>query len=350
MIHVGSRLPRNLHRGDRKIHLLYKGGRPIYFSNELIKYAAHGWLDANVTHRVVMVHDTSGHWFDLEVILPPDFAGNPTDGWSNGTIHLGMSWSDDLTSWRAAGEGWDFSPGKETPETMANDWQKWFVRCVSTPVFWKSIMIDLTSISDRFGKAITGLTIYGTAVSLPNYPYEMPAQAALLQTDLRAAGYAGAVVSSVAAPLRVQARNHTSKGASVLAVTQSGANVTAVASNGVTIPLPGYPYALPGQLASLQTDLRNAGKSGAVVMLFGDEWTIFLPNRSATGTLRDFTVTFTPADPFPYWDMHENFQGDMPGNALAGTSGNVRTPTGVPLLEAMKAFARIGFSIIPTPP
>jgi hypothetical protein len=350
MIHVGNRYPARLFRGDRRIHLLCKGGRPIYVSNEAAKAGAKAWLDANVTHRVVMVDDSNGYWFDLEVILPPDFAGNPTDGWSNGTIHLGMFWSDDLVSWNAAGDGWAFSPGKETPETMANGWKKWFVRCISVPVWWKSMLIDLTAVSNRYGKAITGLTIYRTPVSLPNYPYDMPGEAAQLQTDLRAAGYAGATVSSVSAPLTVQVRNHTSNGAAVLAVTQSGTNVTAVADNGVTIALPGYPYSMPGQRATLQTALRNAGKSGAVVMLFGDEWTIFLPNRTATGNVRDFAVTFTPGDPFPTWDMFGNYQGEALANVVNGASLNVRTPTGAPLLEAMKAFARIGFINIPTLP
>lgn len=135
----------------------------------------------------------------------------------------------------------------------------------------------------------------------------------------------------------------------------SGTNVTDVKDSGVTVSLPGYPYSMPSQRATLQTDLRNAGKSGAVVRLFGDTWTLFLPDRSATRNVRDYAVTFTPGDPFPTWDMFGNYQGEITDTIVTdtivtGTSGNVRTPGGSPLSEAVRAFARIGLINIPTPP
>jgi len=208
---------------------------------------------------------------------------------------------------------------------------------------WQEIMIDLTATSARYGKSITGLTIYGAPVSLPNYPYDMPSEAAQLQTDLRANGYPGAIVSSIAAPLSVGVRNCTPGLAKILPVTLSGSSVTAVMDDGVMIPLPGYPYAMPGQRAALQDSLRSAGKSGAVVRLFGDAWTLFLPNRPAVGQVRYFHVTFTPGDPYPYWDTFGVYQGELADNISTGSSGNVRTPAGDPLAEAPKAFARVGF-------
>lgn len=347
MIHRGNRYPRGLHRGLRKQHLLLKGDRPIYVSNEAAKAGTKEWLDANVEHSVVIVDDATAKWFELEIILPGDFDGNPVDGWTDGTIHLGLFWSETLTSWVSG--GWIAAPGKTTV-TLGDGRKKHFARFATTPLFWKTVMIDLTATSDRYGKSITGLTIYQTPVSLPSYPYDMPSEAAQMQTDLRAAGYTGAVVSSVSAPLTVGIKNHQVAGATLLAVTMSGTSVTDIKDSGVTVSLPGYPYSMPSQRATLQTDLRNAGKSGAVVRLFGDTWTLFLPDRPATGNVRDFTVTFTPADPFPGYDFYGNYTGEQPDNTVTGTSGNVRTPAGLPLSEAVKAFARMGFINIPTPP
>lgn len=347
MIHRGNRYPRGLHRGSRKQHVLCQGGRTIYLSPEAARAATKAWLDANVVHDVVIVDDATAKWFELEITLPGNFSGNPADGWTDGTIHLGLFWSETLTSWVSG--GWIAAPGKTTV-TLGDGREKHFARYATTPLWWMEVMIDLTAVSTRYGKSITGLTIYRTAVSLPNYPYDMPGEASQLQTDLRAAGYTNATVSSVSAALTAGIKNHTAGGAYTLTVTQSGTDVTDVAYQGVTIPLSGYPYSMPSQRATLQTDLRNAGQSGAVVTLYGDEWTIFLPDRSATGNVRDFAITFTPGDPFPFWNFYGEYQGENPDNVVQGTPGNVRTPTGAPLAEALKGFARIGFINIPTPP
>lgn len=160
------------------------------------------------------------------------------------------------------------------------------------------MLVDEVLVCDRYGKSITGITLFRSAVSLPNYPYAMPSQASALQTDLRAAGYTGATVSSTSAALTAEIYNHTVAGRRLLSVTHSGASVTAVTPYGASaISLPSYPYALPSQAATLQADLRTAGYSGAVVMLYKDPWTITLPNLSADAHTREFFVEFTPDDP-----------------------------------------------------
>lgn len=42
----------------------------------------------------------------------------------------------------------------------------------------------------------TGLTLAGVVQTLPNFPYTMPGDAATLQTDMQAAGWAGATVTA----------------------------------------------------------------------------------------------------------------------------------------------------------
>jgi|GEM_PF-4636977 len=341
MIKVGKRRPKGLHRGTRKQHLLLRGDRPIYLSQEGVNIGAKTWLDANVEHAVTIVEDEAATWFELEIILPGNFTGNPADGWTDGNMRLGLFFSENLTSWVSG--GWIASPGKTT-ETLGDGRNKHFARYSPTPLFWKAVMIDLTLNSNRYGKGITGLEIYQTPVSLPNFPYDMPSEAAQLQADLRAAGYTGAVISSVAAPLSVGITNHLPSGPRTLQHTMSGASVTDIRYKGVTVPLPGYPYAMPSQRAILQTHLRSAGKSGAVVRLYGDVWTLFLPNRLASGTVRDISVVFSPGDPYPNFNLYEEYVGEAPANREIGSSDNVRTPSGAPLRETLKGFARIGFA------
>lgn len=350
MIHVGGRVPRSLYRGSRKIHWLTKGGRTIYVSPEAARTAGEAWLNANVTLRVTMTNDTDAYWFDLEVILPPDFQGNPTDGWTSGTITLGLFRTEDLQNWAAPGEGWSFVPGQETPETMANGWQKWFVRCTAVPVWWNQIMVDYDVSCDRYGKSITGITIARVPVNLA-FPYTMPAQAGALQTALRAAGFPGALVTSTAGALVAEATWHTQAGRKKLYVTMSGSNVTNVTYLGSTVGS-GYPYPMPGGKAALQSMLTAALTGGganaaAVVMLYSDTWSIHLPDRSAVGDIRDFALTISPGDPFPAWDMFGSYLGLQPASGVSGGSGNVRTITGLSLSEAARAFARLGFINIP---
>lgn len=346
MIHKGDRYPRKIHNGGREVHWLTKGVRTIYMSPAAARAASKAWLDANVATNAVTVMDTDAYWFELEIILPGDFTGNPVDGWTNGTISLGLFYSNNLTAWVSG--GWIAAPGKTT-ETLGDGRKKWFARYEPTPIWWNDVMIDLTLTSDRYGKAITAISVLGSAVSLPNFPYDMPAEAAQLQTDLRAAGFTGALVSSVSGSLVAKVKNHLPDGTRTLAVTMSGTNVTAVAEiGGSTISLPSYPYSMPSQRATLQTDLRAAGKTGAVVKLHADAWTMELPDRIAVGNNRPFRLTFTPTDPYPGYDMFMNYIGEIPDNEVVGVSGNVRTPTGDPLSEAVKAFARVGFINIPT--
>lgn len=168
-------------------------------------------------------------------------------------------------------------------------------------------------------------------------------QTATLQTHLRAAGYTGAVVSNVAAAMSVGIINHTNGARTPLQVVLSGTNVTMVKTNsGTNISLPSYPYAMHAQQATLQADLRAAGQSGAVVMLYGDEWTIFLPDRpAASPAQRANSVTITPDDPYPAWDMFGAYLGNQSAATILGTSGNVRSAGGTPQAEALKQFARL---------
>lgn len=345
MIHVGNRIPRQLHRGARKIHLLCKGARPIYLSPEVRSFVLRDWLATHVTTTVRTVADETAFWFELEILLPAEFTGSPEEGWSRptGDIQLGIFRSDNLTEWDAAGAGWSSAPGL-WPQLQPDGRNLWCARA-ATPLWWQQVLVDYTVTTNRYAKAILGITIARVAVSLPGFPYAMPADAARLQNDLRNAGYPGSVVSSVSRPISVEIKNYTPDRVAVMRHTMVGTEVTSVTSDGVLVPL-AYPYSMPGQQAALQTALRSAGYPGAVVTLHGDEWSIFIPSRAAYLNVRDCALHIAPGDPYPYFNIFGEYEGLKSAATVDGTYSNVRAMTGDPLLESPKMFARIG--IIPT--
>jgi hypothetical protein len=288
-----------------------------------------------------LVEDDDGIWFEAGFLSPYEtLPGSAADGWTDPGGHLvfRLERSENLSAWD---HNWIDSP--LSPEPRGDDWMIW--GRASIPRLWKFVTIDMTMTSDRGNKSITMLKLFGANITAGmSYPYAMPSQAATLQAHLIAAGYTGTVVSSVAKSMSVVVTNWTNGGADNFPVTLSGSNVTMVKNaSGANISLPGYPYAMPAQITNLQAALIAAGFPYASARVFGDEWTIFIPNRNAILSQRDFTATISPADPYTY--QGPTGTGTDAGNTLTGTVSNVRATTGLaPLSEATKQFARLGVS------
>jgi len=287
---------------------------------------------------VRMVSDDAGAWFEVGFRMDHLLSGNAATGFTDqgNYFRIELEQSFDLVNW-AMGQ---FSP-PPVPIVDNGDgtWTYWSRAAV--PRLWKFVTIDLTLVANRHSKSITSLRLFGANVSLPNYPYVMPAAAATLQADLIAAGYAGALVSSVSKPMTVTVTNFVNDGTANMPVTLSGSDVTMVkTTTGANISRPGYPYAMPSQVTNLQAALVAAGYPYASARVYGDEWTIFIPDRSTTLNERRIQVIISPADPYTYQGMFGT--GTDPGNIVSGTSGNVRATTGLaPLSEADKQFARL---------
>ena len=353
MIHKGSRYPRKISKGGREVHWLTKGGRTIYMSPAAAKAASKAWLDANVVTTAVVEEDAFGRWFELEVTLPDTFDGNATDGWTDGTISLGLFWSDNLTSWLGAGNGWVDAPGK-TPEDLG-DRIKWFARFETAAIIRYSATIDHRLTCARVGKTITAVSVLGSAVTLPNFPYDIPADITQLQTDLVAAGFTGATVTNSTGSWLAEIRNYDKGGEHGgnpvrFVPTWSGADITALANataGGTTVSLPNFPYTMPGDESLLEADLVAAGFTYAQVTLYKDEWEIFIPDLVTTGAERRFEVTITPSDPMQLWTYFGTDNGINPQTLLTGQVENVRIG-GAGADEALRAFARVGFINIPT--
>lgn len=293
------------------------------------------------------VLDSDGFWFEAGFPSPTNaLVGDALNGWTDpgGFLRFQFFNSTDLQTWEQKIKA--CPTGIEHPETDV--WLYW-VRA-TIPMYWQTTLRDFRLTATNYGKSITEIYCYNTVIALPGYPYAMPGDKARLQSDLRTLGYTGALVTSTAAAITVKAINYTVDGQKGLTVTQSGSNVTAVKWQGSTISLPGYPYAMPSQKATLQAALRTAGYDGTVITLFADEWQIFLPNRSLSGSSLPFYLFFSPTDPYKAWDFFDNYLGEQPGNRLVGGIENTRTPAGEPLEEAARQFFRMGITNGPNNP
>lgn len=315
--------------GDSARFLMHKG-RQVWPCVEAVPLP-------QMDHRMVL--DTDGYWFEVGFQSPEELTGNAADGWTDPREYcvIRLQNSLDLVTWDVG--NFEDCPGSPE-EQMDGSWIYWSRATI--PNYWRTVLVDFTSTSDRYGKEITAITLMEASVSLPNFPYAMPADAATLQTDLRAEGFTDATVTVTSAGITASGRNHTVRGVSDLIITQSGGSVTGVATTySGAVSLPSFPYSLPTEAADLQDDLRTAGVTGAVIRLHADEWEIVLPDQAASDQIRDFELTIDPGDPFPLWYFFGTYVGLRPDDEVLGDFSNVRTPSGDPLVEAGKQFVRM---------
>lgn len=330
--------------GGEEAEFLFGKGTQLFPS---IPVALYGSCVAKITP------EADADWFDFGFSV--DMAGmggaligNSAAGWTDAGNYLKIEaqQSENLTDWNMG----QFLPAPVPVVDLGGGKYEYWSRSV-IPRIWQNVMIDLTATTDRHAKTITGIELFKSLLPL-NYPYS-PAEIAdgTLQADLRnpsLGNIPGAVVSVVTGTLRATGQWHVAgTGRRVLYVTMVGSNVTDVRMDGATLPI-AYPYAMPSQHAALQTALTAACGGGtnnlAVIMLHSDTWTITLPDLPATGTNRSLIINIDPGDPFPTWDMFGNYQGLSAAAAIAGSSGNVRTPAGAPLQERNRQFARLKIS------
>ena len=142
-----------------------------------------------------VVEDADERWFEVSFISPVQLAGNARDGWLDPTLKVAfhLERSEDLASW-SHGEwldrpstpvpgGWEYRGRSPYP---VNSYQR-----------TAQLLCDATRRKpDVRNGPITGITLAGVAQNLPHFPYALPADAAQLQTDLRAVGWTGATVTA----------------------------------------------------------------------------------------------------------------------------------------------------------
>ena len=296
-------------------------------------------MDEQFQTRAGMVLDATRYWMQVTFQSAEILTGNAAAGYQDAGGNFKIEWlqSTDLVSW-AYGKFSDESPAY----TANGDGTYTYAARGTIPAWWIEVMCDFTISTARYGKSITGIMLKDEAVTLAHFPYAIPGQLALFEADLDAV-FPGATAVITSGMMRAVIENHTVAGTYPFKVVMSGNNVTSVLLQNLT-PVAGLnlPYNVLTQRANLQSDLRAAGYDGAVVTLYSDSLTITLPDVPAEGSVRWFTMTIDPPDPYPYWDYLGNYQGENPNTLINGTYGNVRTPGGDPLLEAKeRQFCRL---------
>jgi hypothetical protein len=346
MIKVGNRYPRKLKHGERPVDILFRGETPIWVAPAVQHQVLQMWIDANVSTVALSVDDAAGRWLEIEITLPSGWSGNANDGYSGPLISgypsmtLGLFYSQDLTAWSS---GWWVDSPVNASETLGDGRQRFYARYEAVPTWWYEVLVDLVIESRRYGKSITEMTVKHDPISLPNFPYLMPDDASVLQTDLRATGYPDATVTTETFPYSCEVFNHTDGGRFPLTATVVSGEVTAMNFRGTAITLPGFPYSLATEAGTLQADLRDEGFSGAVVNVFRDSWTVTLPDEVCTDNNRIAAFKIDPGDPFPFWNFLGEYQGEQSADTVVGGFTNLRALGGGPLVEAKSAFGRLGF-------
>lgn len=201
-------------------------------------------------------------FFDISFVSGQLLAGNASSGFSSHSGQtVGIEWSQDLATW-STGRFTDLG----TPVEVPGGWR--YAARSKTPVASRVRFADLTAQEAR-PRTITSVTINSAAVPLPRAPYQLPLQAALLQQDLRAAGYSTATVASTGEGYRIQLQNilyTTPNPASTVAWTPfiSGYDPLSgqpLISSGISFKASyhladGTPVDLPVQVARLRTEGR----------------------------------------------------------------------------------------------
>lgn len=135
-------------------------------------------------------------FLDVSFVSGQLLSGNAMNGFSaDSGWSVGIEWSADLSQWNT-GRFTDVGQPVEVP----GGWR--YTARSKTPVLSRNRLADLT-ILESTPRLITSVKINDTSVSLPRAPYQLPLQAALLQQDLRAAGFPGTVVASSGAGYRI---------------------------------------------------------------------------------------------------------------------------------------------------
>jgi hypothetical protein len=146
----------------------------------------------------VVKHDGLA-WLRVRIDMPEDFAGTPEDGWTDSLgRRINLQWSDNLITWH-------YNKCQTTPEpdTVVDGIRTTYAESIH-PQDAQELVVDnvirweqpsgTSIIAWQYEQSITLLVLAGVEVSLPNNPYDIPTDAALLQSDLRAAGFDDAVV------------------------------------------------------------------------------------------------------------------------------------------------------------
>lgn len=157
-------------------------------------------IDGLIPTTTRIVTDDGQKWLELGFDMSDEIAitGSPETWWdAEGYAYLYLEWRRNLTQWEMG----KFIESPTGNESLPNDVTRVWCRAInpltaSTATAPEMVCESTAETGDSRSNPFTGIKVGGVAVSLPNAPYEMPGDAAQLQTDLRAAGHTTATVAA----------------------------------------------------------------------------------------------------------------------------------------------------------
>jgi hypothetical protein len=192
MIQHGGRQVTELRHAGAKVQCLIRNGRVVFVDPE---------LPTRQDLLEVRIAEEDGEngiekWFEVGFNVEADiWTGNAAAGFNDraGLYRLDLMWSEDLENWSYG----KFSDCADSPLSMEDGtYDLWARSCYPIDSQIKTGVMFIESCMDDRRQPFTALTINSTVIALPNFPYHMPADAAQLQTDLRAAGWSGSTVAA----------------------------------------------------------------------------------------------------------------------------------------------------------
>lgn len=151
-------------------------------------------------YRITEENGTNGYekWFEVGFLAPDLLAGDASRGWvdTSGRMRLWLEWSEDLVTWQTG----MFIDVAGSPTAVSGGYEYW-VRSIlpqDSEISTGRLSAGASGYEDSRNQPFTSLVINSVVQALPNFPYQMPTDAAQMQTDLRALGWTGATVVSSA--------------------------------------------------------------------------------------------------------------------------------------------------------
>lgn len=185
------------HRGQNVTRIQFQGQRArlIFGKGTQILPEMSRALDGFTSTRIVS--SGGNKYFEFGIRLNGVMDGSPESGWTDADGYFTMipEYSTDLINWQL---GKFITPAADAITAHGGGKFTYWHRAINLVAASTITGALIFTSQDSRHDPITSIVLQGTAVSLPNYPYSLPAAAAQLQADLIAAGRAGATVTSTA--------------------------------------------------------------------------------------------------------------------------------------------------------
>ena len=254
ILHQGGTLVDDVRLGSTQVNFLLQG--------ETLLYYRRGAFEADMGNAMcVIVDDTANQFFELHWLMDEEMDGSVEDGFthpSDSRLTFVVERSEDLQTWTT-----DMLNVGAPEDQMDGTWLYKARSPMMVASVTKTGQLTLSRPTpDPRSNPITSITLGDVELDLPNYPYDMPADAATLEADLIAEGFTGATVTDL------------ESGAYWVLTTDYAAQlpdspVGRIVINNEVQDLPHYPYAIPGDDALLIADLEDLGWTDVAVVFQG---------------------------------------------------------------------------------